>query len=394
MDLDLDSLEFAGALGFDRTESGISPRRLPDWTRSQIVDPAFALMVAMPAGVRIRLRTDSPTLDLVLMVTRLAMNGDDAPPAVVELLAAPSPGGASDGSSGGSSDGELLDEARIEQGIVIAVDRRTGAVEFLPGDEVSVSLRTGATPGEPRSLEVWLPHDSGVEVRRVSVADGSHAGPATPDTRPRWIHYGSSISHCLEADRPTGSWPVVTARMADLNLQHLGFAGQAQLDQFVARTIRDLPADVITLKLGINLVNADSMRERTFVPAVHGFLDTIREGHPMTPITVITPIVCPAAETEPGPTFQDEAGLFVVPTDRPASMAVGALTLERIRELLGLVVLVRQATDPNLRLVSGLELFGPDDLGGGGLVLPDGLHPDAAGYRVMGERAARLLFDA
>ena len=384
MDLDLDSLEFAGALGFDRTPTGLSPRRLPDWTRPQIVDPAFALMVAMPAGVRIRLRTDSPTLDLGLMVTRLAMNGDDAPPAVVELLTGPTPGG--------SPVGELLDEARIEQGIVISVDRRTGAVEFLPGDEVTISLRTGASPGDPRDLEVWLPHDAGVEVRRVAVADGSTAEPPTPDTRPRWIHYGSSISHCLEADRPTGSWPVATAGLADLNLQHLGFAGQAQLDQFVARTIRDLPADVITLKLGINLVNADSMRERTFVPAVHGFLDTIREGHPTTPITIITPIVCPAAETEPGPTFQDDAGQFVVPTDRPASMAMGALSLERIRELLGLIVLVRQATDPNLRLVSGLDLFGPDDLGPGGLVLPDGLHPDAAGYRVMGERAHRLLF--
>jgi hypothetical protein len=44
--------------------------------------------------------------------------------------------------------------------------------------------------------------------------------------------------------------------------------------------IRDAPADLITLKVGINLVNADSMRERTFRPAVHAFLDTIREGIP------------------------------------------------------------------------------------------------------------------
>jgi lysophospholipase L1-like esterase len=375
MDLDLDSLDFAGALAFDRSATGVAPRRLPEWTRPQIVDPAFALMVAMPAGVRIRLRTDSPSISLGLMVTRLAMNGEAAPPAVVELL---------DGA------GALLDEAAIEEGIVISVDRRTGAIEFLPGDEAGVTLRTGTESGSPRNLEVWLPHDAGVEVRRVSVAEGSQVEAASADTRRRWVHYGSSISHCLEADRPTGSWPVVTARLADLNLQHLGFAGQAQLDQFVARTIRDLPADVITLKLGINLVNADSMRERTFVPAVHGFLDTIREGHPTTPIVVISPIICPVAESRPGPTFVDDAGQFVVPTDRPSTMFEGALTLERIRELLETIVAVRQATDSNLRYVNGLELFGPDDVVSPGL--PDGLHPDAAGYRLMGERAHRLLF--
>jgi lysophospholipase L1-like esterase len=32
--------------------------------------------------------------------------------------------------------------------------------------------------------------------------------------------------------------------------------------------------------------------------------------------------------------------------------------------------------------VDGLALFGPDDVGD----LPDGLHPNAAGYRRMGER--------
>ena len=44
--------------------------------------------------------------------------------------------------------------------------------------------------------------------------------------------------------------------------------------------MRDTPADLISVKLGINLVNTDLMRLRAFGPAVHGFLDTIRDGHP------------------------------------------------------------------------------------------------------------------
>lgn len=43
------------------------------------------------------------------------------------------------------------------------------------------------------------------------------------------------------------------------------------------------------------------MRLRAFGPAVHGFLDTLREGHPTTPLLVISPIYCPLHENTPGP---------------------------------------------------------------------------------------------
>jgi hypothetical protein len=58
----------------------------------------------------------------------------------------------------------------------------------------------------------------------------------------------------------------VTARLAGVDLENLAFAGQCKLDQHVARTIRDLPSDAISLKLGINVVNGDTIRERTFIP--------------------------------------------------------------------------------------------------------------------------------
>ena len=55
---------------------------------------------------------------------------------------------------------------------------------------------------------------------------------------------------------------------------------------------------MITLELGINVVNGDTMRERAFVAAFHGFLDTIRDGHPKTPILITSPIICPIAEID------------------------------------------------------------------------------------------------
>jgi hypothetical protein len=185
----------------------------------------------------------------------------------------------------------------------------------------------------------------------------------------------------MEADRPTGVWPVVAARLAGVELTNFGLAGSCHLDQYVARTLRDLPMDVLTMKVGINIVNGDSLRERTFAPALHGFLDTVRDGHPTLPIVVISPIVCPPAEDQPGPTLPGPDGKFFC-APRTAADSVGSMSLSRVREIVAAVVAQRATSDPNLRYVDGLTLFGPDDAGD----LPDALHPSSLGYQRMGER--------
>ena len=104
--------------------------------------------------------------------------------------------------------------------------------------------------------------------------------PVPDPGRRVWLHHGSSISHGSDAESPTTTWPALAAALGGVELINLGFGGSALLDPFIARTMRDTPADLISVKLGINLVNEDLMRLRAFGPAVHGFLDTIRDGHP------------------------------------------------------------------------------------------------------------------
>jgi hypothetical protein len=238
-------------------------------------------------------------------------------------------------------------------------------------------------------MQVWLPANASVALRDVRVDDGASVAPASSTGR-RWVHYGSSISHCTEADRPTGVWPVIVARRAGIDLQSLAIAGQAHLDQFAARTIRDLDVDLISLKVGINVVNGDTLRERTFVPAVHGFLDTIRDGHPDTPILLVSPIVCPVVEDHPGPTASDAAGVCRALEPPPGDLP-GALTLRRIRTLLAEVVASRVADgDGNLTYLDGLDLFGPDDVD----LLPDGLHPNPEGYARMADRFYERALDS
>ena len=41
------------------------------------------------------------------------------------------------------------------------------------------------------------------------------------------------------------------------------------------------------------------LRHRTFLPVVHGFIQTIRDARPETPITVISPIISPDREDSP-----------------------------------------------------------------------------------------------
>jgi len=202
--------------------------------------------------------------------------------------------------------------------------------------------------------------------------------------QPRWVHYGSSISHCLEAEEPTGVWPVVASQQLGLDLYSLGLAGSANIELFAAHAIRELNPQLVTLKLGINTVNGRHLTVRSFIPAVHSFLDAIREQHQSIPIVVISPIICPGHEDLPGPTRIGDDGR-AIGSELCDLDWVGDLTLVKVRQLLSEIVIRRN--DARLFYLDGLQLFGPNDLD----LLPDGLHPNAEGYRLIGERFSALL---
>ena len=366
--LPLESLPVVGALDQVLTPLGVSWRRLPAWTAPQLADPGLQLVVSMPAGVRLETRTTSTVLELDVAITAVRVGDLPFNPPAFDLVV----------------DGELRSTVRTDDHTTLQI---TGPAQFevVPGGPATIRLDL---PGDDSAVEVWFPHASTVEVLAARVDEGASLEPIRRERR-RWVHHGSSISHCLEATSPTGMWPAITARMADVELLSLGFGGQCMLDQHTARTIRDVPADLISLKAGINVVNGDTLRERTFRAAFHGFLDTVRDGHPDTPFVVATPIVCPTAEDHPGPTvLLADKQFHVVP--RSEELSVGSLSLQRIREVMTEIVTTRQdGGDKNLHLVDGLALFGPDDAG----MLPDGLHPSPEGYRLIAERFHQLAFD-
>jgi lysophospholipase L1-like esterase len=329
------------------------------------------VVVQMPSGVRIRFATSSTRIEIDVKLTLLQQLPRDLRPAVFDLIV----------------DGTLARQALTTVGNVFVLGPGgAGDISFRPGDATTIVFE--GLDSEPKVIDIWLPQATVVELRGIRVEDNADVSPAPASTLPRWVHYGSSISHCMEAESPTGTWPAIAAREAGVELLSLGLAGQCMLDQFVARTIRDLPADVISLKVGINVVNGDTLRDRTFGPALHGFIDTIREGHPETPILLVSPIYCPSAEDRPGPTIVGPNGRFITVAGLN-ELRLTCLTLTRIREMIRSIVELRQGLgDVHLQYLDGLELFGADDAGD----LPDDLHPTASGYARMGHRFAELAF--
>lgn len=330
-----------------------SLHRLPRWATAQATDPYLSLMDAMPSGGRLVFRTDSRVLELDVLLTGLKLADQPAQMPTFDLVL----------------DGRRVSTETATDQVTLHA-KGIGDIEVLPGAPTTVHF---ALPGLiNQRVEVWLPHRSKVQLLAARIDAGASL-LELEETRPRWVHYGSSISQCLEARRPTETWPGVAARLSRLELINLGLGGQCMVDQFVARTIRDLPADLISLELGVNVVAEATMRERTFRAAVHGFLDTIRDGHPTTSVLLITPFLCPAAEDVAGPLTIDQELRFI-------GTGTSDLTMRRVREVLAEVF--DQRADRHLRLMDGLSLLGLADAHH----LYDNLHPDADGYLLIGRR--------
>ncbi|WP_269523483.1 SGNH/GDSL hydrolase family protein [Coraliomargarita parva] len=314
-----------GHVSCEAADAGLRPWRLPVGdlplyaTHGELVDKA-----GRTAGVRLRFKTTSPELELEVKVISV----HEAAP-VFDLV----------------SDGQLL--------ATVPVDLDAGVVRF-----------TGLEPSQV--YEIWLPVFSELYLQSFVVPEGASVEPVA-DERLRWVTYGSSISHCAAATSPALSWPAVAARAHDLQLTNLGYGGNCHLEPMLGRLIRDLPADIITLKLGINVYGRASMNDRTFAAAAIGLVQLVREKHPETPVGLITPIFACHREGTPN---------------------ASGMTLEQYREQLRLAcAALKKLGDEKLFFFEGRELLWEDEAD----LLPDDLHPNGEGYRRMGQRVAEKI---
>ena len=343
---------FHGAVSLEHRGDGIKPWRIPYRDYDLYPPEGIEGKAEICAGVRLRLRTDSAKVKITftpladdaamdclaggagLQTLRLTAGSTEA------VFSSGFPGGKDDGHSGhsgGHFDGESDGHSGNASGV--------------------------------KELEIWLPQNIGMTVSGLWI-DGGVAAEPLPDTRPRWITYGSSITQCVAASSPSRTWPALAAAACGYNLTNLGFSGNCHMEPMIGRLIRDLPADFISLCVGVNIYGAGTLSPRMFKPLLIGLLETIRDKHKETPLLVISPIYGTVRETEAN-------GLgFTLPLMR-----------EAIRET---VDLLRKRGDRYLYYQDGLNWLGPEE----SAMLTDGLHPGAEGDELMGRRFLKLKEEA
>lgn len=295
--------------------------RLPADGPHFLAHPDLRTKSAMPSGARIVVRTDAT--GLLLEVWCGLPSGLKGPVPPFDIIV----------------DGRLVARRAVSGESAIAVD--------------------GLDPA-PKTIEIWLPQFGHVRLGELRLLEASTALP-TPSAGPAWVAYGSSITQCRTAAGPSETWPALVARNYGYALRNLGFGGEAHLDQDVARFIGEVPADLVSVCLGINVYGSATFSPRSLGPAVQAFIRTIRAGHPGIPLVVITPISSP---------------------DREAERNAVGLSLRDVRDIIAASATSLGRHDELLRLVDGRDLFGPDDAN----LLPDGLHPGPDGYRLFAER--------
>ena len=324
---------FEGTVSVERVAAGWKPWRLPHTQQSLFPSPDEALLTRAQnaSGVRLRFTTDATHI-------HVTMDLQQAVDARAERDA-------------------FYVDATIEGDLVQSLPMKPGETD----------ARFDALPAGTKTVEIWLPQDTPVVFRQLAI-DGGASCTVNEDPRPRWITYGSSLTHCIRAHSPARTWPAIIARRYGLNLVNLGFGGQCCIEPMLGFVIRDMPADFITLKLGINCIGAGHLSARTYPANALGLVRVIRDRQPSTPIVLISPIGHPPTETTPSPNGYTTSGMR--------------------RDLDDVTRRLVAAGDEHLSYVDGLEVFSLAEIDEWS---KDECHPNADGIEVMADNFDRAV---
>ncbi|MEV8534099.1 GDSL-type esterase/lipase family protein [Streptomyces sp. NPDC051211] len=183
-------------------------------------------------------------------------------------------------------------------------------------------------------------------------------GPLAPaPAAPRWVVHGDSITEGWWSTRPAHCWPAVAGRALGWDTVNLGYAGAARGELATAEQLAALPADALTLAFGTNCWSRVPHSVPLMYETTRAFLELVRQGHPRTPLLLVSPVLRPDAERTPN--------------------RLGA-TLGALRDAMERAVGDRiSGGDEHLALLPGRDLLGPEHLA-------DGLHPNDAGHALLG----------
>ncbi|MFE0253701.1 GDSL-type esterase/lipase family protein [Streptomyces sp. NPDC059010] len=299
-------LTYRGAVSLQEVDGGIAPWRIPFQERHLFFPEGGVGRAAMPSGVRVTFRTDAD--GFAFKYTARPAPEMPGPPETAHV------------------------DVRVDGKPVISLP--------LVTDGEIHTCRVGALPGGgSRLAELWLPGLNQFVLHGVEMPTGAEVDRDT-HTAPRWLHYGSSESQGRGALSPTRNWTATVATELGLDLTSLAIGAGCYLQPLFATLLRDLPADLITCIVGMNVYGTRALNQFTYRPNLVGMIRIIRERHPSTPLVIASHHYSPWHDPLEGD---------------------GYLSLTEVREQTREVVeLLRADGDENVHYVHGPSLAGPD----------------------------------
>ncbi|OKJ55308.1 GDSL-type esterase/lipase family protein [Streptomyces sp. CB02261] len=231
---------------------------------------------------------------------------------------------------------------------------------------------TCADPATEATVTVPLPPGGGVFTLHlpegqapVPLALWAVGGAISPaPARPRWLVHGDSITEGWWSTRPAHSWPATAGRLLDVDAVNLGFAGGARGELVLAEHLARLPGDLITLAFGTNCWSRVPATADWMYATVRAFVGLVRQGHPDTPLLIVSPVLRPDAEHT-----RNALGATLTELRRAMERAGRDLAAEG---------------DERLLVLPGRPLLGPEHLA-------DGLHPNDTGHARIAAAVAEVL---
>jgi len=331
IDLDDSRLTWEGAVSLERSPDYVKPWRIPFEQRRLFgmtsIDDMMLSRAGMPAGVRISFRSDTTSIEGE--IGAIVPNRFNVP----ETFA-----------------------AKID----VACDGELHSTFYLGAD---TSFRIDGLPRQDKLIEVWLPEYRDFRLQALRFSPGATL-ERHRDARRRWLVYGSSYTQSRGAASPWFAWPAVAARVHDLHHMNFAYGGQCHLDAMVARMLRNYPADILSMEVGVNIHAGATLDARAMRAALIGFVSIVRERHPRTPFAIMSALYAWERETQ-----RNAVNLTLADTRPIVEEAVEAL---------------RASGDHAVHYFNGLDFIGEREKE----LIEDHVHPNAEGYQVLGARFA------
>jgi lysophospholipase L1-like esterase len=237
--------------------------------------------------------------------------------------------------------------------------RKVCEEEAVLGDGL-IRLALGSAPSDKPAI-IYLPEGMQPLVQSLTAVKGEIVpAPALP----RWLAYGDWTTQGWIASGPAQGWAAIAARKTGLNLVNMGYAGAGRGEIASAEHIAALTAEIISISYGECCWSRIPHSIGMVAEGFHGFLDVVRQGHPKTPIVIVSPLLRPDAEE--------------VPNKLGASLAEIRHAFESVTRdrIIG--------GDATLSLVTGVDIIEADHLA-------DGIHPGDEGHKRIAAHVGKAL---